>query len=145
MKRLNKILYKRVVPTDASVNCSSPFLPVTAFATIATICEIEDDIYTLACLFSALGMQAPASSALGMQALKIDAGTPLQRRVPTNKMASSKLQSLLTSLQKANWAYHNTDKPTMTDAEYDRGVAELRRLSPAHPFLKVVGAPPAGR
>ena len=33
----------------------------------------------------------------------------------------------------------------MTDAEYDRGLAELRRLSPSHPFLKVVGAPPAGR
>ena len=28
---------------------------------------------------------------------------------------------------------------------YDRGLAELRRLSPSHPFLKVVGAPPAGR
>jgi DNA ligase (NAD+) len=60
-------------------------------------------------------------------------------------MAASKLQSLLTSLQTANWAYHNTDKPTMTDAEYDRSLAELRRLSPSHPFLKVVGAPPAGR
>lgn len=55
------------------------------------------------------------------------------------------LQSLLTSLQKANWAYHNTDTPTMTDAEYDRALAELRRLSPSHPFLKMVGAPPAGR
>ena len=55
------------------------------------------------------------------------------------------MDTLIASLQKANWAYHNTDKPTMTDAEYDRGVAELRRLSPAHPFLKVVGAPPAGR
>jgi DNA ligase (NAD+) len=62
-------------------------------------------------------------------------------------MASSavSLQTLLTSLQKANWAYHNTDTPTMTDAEYDRSLAELRRLSPSHPFLKVVGAPPAGR
>ena len=55
------------------------------------------------------------------------------------------LQSLLTSLQKANWAYHNTDTPTMTDAEYDRSLAELRRLSPSHPFLKMVGAPPTGR
>jgi NAD-dependent DNA ligase len=94
---------------------------------------------------SALGMQAPASSALGMQALKIDQGTPRQQRVPTNKMAASKLQSLLTSLQKANWAYHNTDTPTMTDAEYDRSLAELRRLSPSHPFLKKVGAPPGDR
>ena len=55
------------------------------------------------------------------------------------------LVALLTSLQKANWAYHNTDTPTMTDAEYDRGLATLRRLCPSHPFLKVVGAPPAGR
>jgi hypothetical protein len=76
MKRLNKMLYKRVVPTDASVNCSSPFLPVARFATIATICEIEDDIYTLAknCKTPFLPfseLHAPASSALGMQALKI--------------------------------------------------------------------------
>jgi len=55
------------------------------------------------------------------------------------------LVALLTSLQKANWAYHNTDTPTMTDAEYDRGLAELRRLSPSHPFLKKVGAPPGDR
>jgi len=33
----------------------------------------------------------------------------------------------------------------MTDAEYDRSLEELRRVSPAHPFLAVVGAPvPAG-
>ena len=52
---------------------------------------------------------------------------------------------LVEKLQRANWAYHNTAKPSMTDDEYDRGLEELRRLSPAHPFLSVIGAAPAGQ
>ena len=44
------------------------------------------------------------------------------------------------NLQRANWLYHNTDNLSMTDDEFDRGVEELRRLSPAHPFLSLVGA-----
>jgi NAD-dependent DNA ligase len=55
------------------------------------------------------------------------------------------LDDLVARLQKANWAYHNNGHQLMTDAEYDRALEELRRLSPAHPFLSVVGAPvPAG-
>ena len=52
---------------------------------------------------------------------------------------------LVEKLQRANWAYHNTATPSMTDDEYDRGLEELRRLSPAHPFLSVIGAAPAGQ
>ena len=51
------------------------------------------------------------------------------------------IETLVATLQKANWAYHNTDTPSMTDDEYDRGLEELRRRSPAHPFLRLVGAP----
>jgi DNA ligase (NAD+) len=47
---------------------------------------------------------------------------------------------LVETLQKANWLYHNTDTISMTDDAYDRGIEELRRLSPAHPFLNLVGA-----
>jgi NAD-dependent DNA ligase len=47
---------------------------------------------------------------------------------------------LVENLQRANWLYHNTDNLSMTDDEFDRGVEELRRLSPAHPFLSLVGA-----
>ena len=47
---------------------------------------------------------------------------------------------LVETLQKANWMYHNTARVMMTDDEYDRGIEELRRLSPAHPFLTLVGA-----
>uniref|UniRef100_A0A6C0L729 NAD-dependent DNA ligase N-terminal domain-containing protein n=1 Tax=viral metagenome TaxID=1070528 RepID=A0A6C0L729_9ZZZZ len=45
-------------------------------------------------------------------------------------------------LQKANWAYHNTDTPTMGDDEYDRLLELLRSKAPSHPFLKCIGATP---
>ncbi len=45
-------------------------------------------------------------------------------------------------LQKANWAYHNTDTPTMGDDEYDRLLELLRTKAPSHPFLKCIGATP---
>lgn len=55
------------------------------------------------------------------------------------------VDELVARLQKANWAYHNNGHPVMSDAEYDSELERLRRLSPAHPFLSVVGAPvPAG-
>lgn len=55
------------------------------------------------------------------------------------------VDELVARLQKANWAYHNNGHPVMTDAEYDSELERLRSLSPAHPFLSVVGAPvPAG-
>ena len=50
------------------------------------------------------------------------------------------MDTLVEKLQKANWAYHN-DQPIMSDDEYDRGLEELRRLSPSHPFLAMIGAP----
>ena len=55
------------------------------------------------------------------------------------------IDTLVTKLQKANWAYHNTDTPLMTDDEYDASLEELRRLSPAHPFLRLVGASPTDK
>lgn len=48
---------------------------------------------------------------------------------------------LVAKLQRANYAYHNTGTPIMTDAEYDKSLEQLRRLSPSHPFLAVIGAP----
>lgn len=50
------------------------------------------------------------------------------------------LDDLVGQLQKANWMYHNSDKSLMSDNDYDRGLEELRRRSPAHPFLSVIGA-----
>lgn len=51
------------------------------------------------------------------------------------------LDDLVAQLQRANYAYHNTQKSIMTDDEYDSGLEELRRRSPMHPFLSVIGAP----
>jgi NAD-dependent DNA ligase len=55
------------------------------------------------------------------------------------------MDTLVEKLQRANWAYHNSGIPIMTDDEYDKGLEQLRRLSPAHPFLTVIGAAPAGQ
>ena len=52
---------------------------------------------------------------------------------------------LVKKLKAANDAYRNTDKLLMTDDEYDRGIEELRRLSPNEPFLKQIGAMPSGK
>jgi len=49
---------------------------------------------------------------------------------------------LVKKLQAANEAYRNTDKLLMTDEEYDRGLEELRRTEPNHPFLSQIGAMP---
>jgi NAD-dependent DNA ligase len=58
-----------------------------------------------------------------------------------NKM----VDALVEKLQKANWAYRNTDTLLMSDEEYDRDLEKLRALSPAHPFLSLIGAkPPSG-
>ena len=52
---------------------------------------------------------------------------------------------LLTKLKAANNAYRNTGELLMTDEEYDRGIEELRKASPNHPFLKQIGAAPLGK
>lgn len=51
---------------------------------------------------------------------------------------------LVARLQKANWAYRNTETPLISDYDYDLGFEELSRRSPQHPFLKVIGAPTEG-
>ncbi len=56
---------------------------------------------------------------------------------------SQQIQELVAELQRANWAYHNTDTPILSDDDYDRKLEELRRRSPNHPFLSVVGAAPS--
>lgn len=45
---------------------------------------------------------------------------------------------LLTTITAANDAYRNTDKPLLSDHEYDALIAELARRSPGHPFLSKV-------
>ena len=45
-------------------------------------------------------------------------------------------------LQKANWAYRNTDTLLMSDDEYDRLMDLLREKAPSHPFLKCIGGDP---
>jgi DNA ligase (NAD+) len=55
----------------------------------------------------------------------------------------SNVEQLVARLQKANYAYHNNGEEVMGDDEYDRGIEELKRLAPSHPFLSVIGAPVA--
>ncbi len=53
----------------------------------------------------------------------------------------STVEELVAKLQRANYAYHNTSNPIMTDDEYDKGIEELKGRAPSHPFLAVIGAP----
>lgn len=55
------------------------------------------------------------------------------------------MESLVKKLKAANDAYRNTDKLLMTDDEYDRGIEELRRMAPNHPFLTQIGGVPVGK
>lgn len=50
------------------------------------------------------------------------------------------LDALVEQLQRANYAYHNGSGVVMGDDSYDLGLEELRRRSPSHPFLSVIGA-----
>jgi DNA ligase (NAD+) len=51
------------------------------------------------------------------------------------------IEELVAKLQRANYAYHNNGEAVMGDDEYDRGMEELKRRAPSHPFLSVIGAP----
>jgi NAD-dependent DNA ligase len=51
------------------------------------------------------------------------------------------VSNLVTKLKAANEAYRNTDTLLMSDEEYDRGIAELRRLDPNNAFLGIIGPP----
>lgn len=47
-------------------------------------------------------------------------------------------------LREASKAYYETDKPLMSDAEYDSLVEELQKLDPKNPYLNQVGYKPTG-
>jgi DNA ligase (NAD+) len=51
------------------------------------------------------------------------------------------VEELVAKLQRANYAYHNNGEEVMGDDEYDRGIEELKRKAPSHPFLSMIGAP----
>ena len=55
------------------------------------------------------------------------------------------METLVKKLKAANEAYRNTDTLLMTDDEYDRGIEELRRLNPKHPFLSQIGGTSKGK
>lgn len=58
------------------------------------------------------------------------------------RKAHSQLETLVTRLREAAKAYYETDKPIMSDDDYDGLIEELRAAAPNHPFLKEVGATP---
>ena len=58
-------------------------------------------------------------------------------------MSKPTVAALVKQLRKAAVAYYETDTPTMTDAEYDALVDQLRELAPDHTFFSEVGATPS--
>lgn len=58
-----------------------------------------------------------------------------------NKMDT--IETLVKRLREASNAYYESDKPIMSDAEYDSLIEMLQKLSPNHPYLKEVGSMPS--
>src|SRR5688572_15458389 len=63
--------------------------------------------------------------------------------------AAARAATLREEIERANFEYHVLDRPSISDAEYDRKFRELRDLEEAHPELRTpdsptqrVGAPP---
>ena len=54
------------------------------------------------------------------------------------------IKKLVEELQLASDSYYNSDQTLLTDADFDKKVAELKELDPDNPFLKLVGSPPEG-
>jgi DNA ligase (NAD+) len=52
-------------------------------------------------------------------------------------------ETIVKRLRDASKAYYETDKPIMTDAEYDALIEMLQKVSPNHPYLKEVGSTPS--
>lgn len=53
----------------------------------------------------------------------------------------ARVGELRTRIERANYEYHVLDSPTLTDAEYDALMAELRRLEAEHPELVTPDSP----
>jgi DNA ligase (NAD+) len=51
------------------------------------------------------------------------------------------IENRISQLRAWDVAYFSDDKPLVSDAEYDRFREETRRLAPAHPYFRQVGAP----
>lgn len=55
--------------------------------------------------------------------------------------SNPKIKKLVSQLTKWSDSYHNTSKPIVSDATYDKYLGILEKHVPDHPFLKRVGAP----
>ena len=51
------------------------------------------------------------------------------------------IENRISQLRAWDVAYFSDDRPLVSDAEYDRFREETRRLAPAHPYFRQVGAP----
>src|SRR6476659_7635335 len=54
---------------------------------------------------------------------------------------SARANTLREQIEQANYNYHVLDRPTISDAEYDRLVHELKRLETEHPPLRTADSP----
>lgn len=63
-------------------------------------------------------------------------------KIPVKKLSEKQLVELI---KKANVAYHDNDKPIMSDAAYDDLINQLTSINPNSPILKKVGSPARGR
>src|SRR4051812_46509852 len=60
---------------------------------------------------------------------------------PTPPELSARANTLREQIEKANYEYHVLDRPSISDAEYDRLFRELRQLEEEHPTLRTADSP----
>lgn len=62
---------------------------------------------------------------------------------PTELVNKRRVKNLVKTLKSASEAYYNTDKPIMTDEEFDENLKRLIELDEENDFLKTIGIKPS--
>lgn len=71
-----------------------------------------------------------------------DGITPLEKaKHTTEEQLADHVAALRHQIEEANYQYFVQDNPTLTDAEYDRLMQELRRIEEEHPELQTLDSP----
>lgn len=80
-------------------------------------------------------------AAAGDGSAELPEGAEVWTAAPAGSSAHQRWQEVAERVEAAQFAYYVRDSPTISDAEYDRLVRELRALEDEHPDLRVPSSP----